>query len=424
MPSTIGPTDIGNPASMPAIRAFPAPTGPASGTPPFIDASNYRKFYTISAELRETYDSNLNTTQNAQSSYDTSVSATIVGSYSQTSTSFSAGATAGLTQYMPSGGGGGNVSASTYFNAHLSHAFSDRFTLSAADGLGYSPEPNIFGNTGTPYRNGQSISNNFTTGLSSQWTPLFGTQTTYANTIVRYLNADNGSFPQSQNGSGNIASQGQDSLENIASQSFNFAVLPEISLNFGGFVDDITYDNSPRGYTSMTGFVGTQWQALKNISVGVNGGASYTLTSQSASGEGSGPRSLSPYASVSFSWQIGERSSLSANYSHEITPTDQTGTNGQESDRFSANFRYAILPQLSSHLQATYTYSTVSGNLISSNTLSSYSESVYGLDTGLSYEFHKYFSTSFDITVTGVSSQIAGRDYSRDQLSVGISGTY
>jgi hypothetical protein len=214
-------------------------------------------------------------------------------------------------------------------------------------------------------------------------------------------------------------------MENTASQSVGFSFLPKITLNLGGIFDNVTYDDVSRGYTNYSAFAGASWQALPSLSTSFRGGASYTLAQQAAAnGQLQSESSIAPYVDVSATWQIGERSSLSGDYSHEVTPTDQIGANGQQSDRVSANFSYAITPQLSSHLQVIYTYNEISGALINSSSLQSYDETDYAADAGISYNFVKYFSLTFDIYESGVSSQISDRDYSRDQFTVGIRGTY
>ena len=327
-------------------------------------------------------------------------------------TTFSAGYTFTGTYYdYIKQNQGENFQYSNSVSATLSHDFSSRFSLSASDSLDDSPEPNLFGTTGTPYRNGQQISNAFSAGLSAQWTPIIGSQTTYGNTLVRYLNEDEALV--------------QNSLENTASQSLSVSVVPTVSANLGGIFDTLSYDQNGRGYTSYTGFLGTTWQALPNVSTSFRAGASYTETPQvQADGSTTNSASFGPYADISGSWQIGARSSLTGDYSHEVTPTDNSGSNGQEADRVSANFNYAVNPQLSTHLQLSYTYSVISGAFIYQSGLGSYDETVYAVDAGASYGFIKFFSLTFDVTESGGSTQEPGSSYTRDEVSFGVRGTY
>jgi hypothetical protein len=411
MPGT-GPTDLGNAAATPSMRALPVETGTTTGGP--LDASNVNKFYTFSVDLRETYDSNVGTSsKNSVSSLESSISPSILVDFPMENTEFSAAYTFGATYYTQTANTGSSWQYSNSFVAQLRHDFSERLTVNAADSLTDSTDPNIFGTTGTPYRDGQNVSNAFTAGASMQWTPLIGTQTTYGNTIVRYLDTPS------------VAAQ-EDSMENTVQQTVSFAILPKISFNAGGIFDDDTYDQSPRGYTSYTGFVGTTWEALPNLSGGLRGGATYTETQQTQLGGQSGTEgTMSPYADVNVSWQIGSHSSLAADYSHEVTPSDYFGSNGQISDRITGNFNYQFNPRLSAHLQVSYSDNDISGAFIyNRSSTASYTETVYGLDVGASYNFVKYFSLTFDITESGVSSELTEQSYDRSEVSLGIRGTY
>jgi hypothetical protein len=422
-PGTAGPTDIGNTPGTPAMLALPeqssGPTNSQISGP--VDASNLHKFYTYSVALRETYDDNVGTTStNKQTALETEISPGVVVNFPMENTQFSAGYSFDATYYTQTAGTGNNLQYSHRFNAQLSHDFSSRFSLNMGDSLIDSPEPNLYGTTGTPYRDGQNVSNSFTAGLSAQWTPLFGTSTTYSNTIVRYLD------------SGDIAAQ-QDSMENTASETCSFTIVPTFSVSFGGIFDTVEYDQDLRGYTSLTGFIGGTWETLPNVTLSLRVGGSYTETDQLlADGSTASATQVAPYVDLSGSWQIGERSSLTADYSHETTPSDYFGSNAQESDRVSGNFNYQINPLLSTHFQLSYTYSVVSGaDIYLTSSTNSYTETVYAADLGASYNFIKYFSVSLDISESGVSSGASSSgvsgsslDYNREEVSMGVRGTY
>ena len=396
-------------------------TGPTNSQISFpaapLNASNQHKFYTFSVALRETYDDNVGTSStNKQAALETELTPGVTVNFPMENTTFNAGYTFDSTYYTQTAGTGNNLQYTHRFGAQLSHDFSSRFSLNLNEGLIDSPEPNLYGTTGTPYRDGQNISNVFTGGLSAQWTPLFGTSTTYSNTIVRYLDSPS------------VAAT-QDSMENTASQTCSFTVLPTISVNFGGIFDTIDYDQDARGYTSLTGFIGGTWETLPNLTLSLRGGGSYTETDQLlADGTTGSATQVAPYADISASWQIGERSSLSADYSHETTPSDNFGSNAQESDRVSSSFSYQINPQLSAHAQLSYTYSVVSGaDIYLTSTTNSYTETVYAADVGASYNFIKYLSLSLDISESGVSSGATNTgdlNYNREEVTLGVRGTY
>jgi len=404
-----GQTDLAAPAEPPAVMALPANGGTAPG-----DASTTRKFYTLTASLREIYDSNDNTSNiHPQASLETELSPSILVDFPSEGNDFTARYTLDLTYYNPeqtdsatvdNGGKTSNeIDVTHEFVAQYAHTFSDRFSINLAEDFRYFIEPSIDQSTGSNYQQGAYVANVLNGTLTAQWTPLIGTTTSYSNTIVRYDEADVADF--------------QDNIENTGTQSVSYAVLPKISASLGGTVDNITYKTSLRGYTTYTGFVGGSWQVLPSLSVTGQGGATYIVPV-------SGSDSTAPYAALTLNWNLGARSSLSFNYAHEITPSDQVGANGQTSDRFSSNFRYDINTRLSSHLQGTFTYATVSQDLLVAQGSSSYQEDQYYLDTGLTYHYNSYLDLDSGVTISGVASDISNNSYSRDEVYLGVRGTY
>ena len=257
---------------------------------------------------------------------------------------------------------------------------------------------------GTPYRSGAYYSNQVNLGFNAQWTPLIGTSTTYANTILRYE-------------TGSIA-LGQDNDENTGSQSILFAILPKVNLVFGAIIDDISYDKISRGYTSYTGNTGLDWQVLPTLSVGARLGGTYTTASQIGS-------SSSPYAAATLAWKLGARSSLNFNYTHSVVPTDVVSAEGQIADRFDTTFSYDITPKLNAHLDGILTHGEYTQYLAAPGaTNPNFSEDDTGLDTGLVYHLNTLVDLSLGYEFDGVFSQQNARDYTRDQIYVGIRGTY
>jgi len=404
----------GNPAANPtpgppAMMALPVNTAPLPA-----DASTTRKFYTLTASLREIYDDNVTGSNNNQpASLETVLSPSILVDFPTPEGEFTGRYTFNLTYYSvgPNGNNGsgnnnGQLEYTHEFVAQFSHNFNERFGLSCAEDFRSYVEPSIDQSTGTPYQNGQYIANVLSGSLSAQWTPLFGTTTSYSNSIVRYSDSNVG--------------QVQNSIENTGSQTFTFAVFPKVSLSVGGIADEIGYDSTDRGYNSYTGFVGAMWEALPSLTFSARGGGSFTQTAQSQS-------QISPYAALSANWSLGAHSSLNFSYGHELTPSDQAGANGQTSDRFNAGFNYIISPSLTAHLDGIYTRSVTQQYLLTSDNSSlpaGYVESDYQMDTGLAYHFDKYIDFDGGVIFSGVDSDINALSYTRAQTYFGVRGTY
>jgi hypothetical protein len=415
-----GPSSIfnapGNPATLqqndlptPSLMALPL-NGPSLAP----DASTTRKFYTLSASLRETYDDNVNTSSSRQASEETELSPSILVNFPTVGSNFTARYTFNVTYYSTapnslnnssSGSNSGGFQLSHDFVAQYTHAFSDRFNFSAAEEFQYNTEPDILQSTGTNFQNGAYESNIFNAVLTAQWTPLISTTTNFSNVIVNY----------EQNDVGN----NQNSVEDTGTQTVSYAIQPKISADLGGIVDNITYETADRGYTTFTGFGGGSWQILPSMSFSANGGATYIEPVV-------GPGSISPYAALTFTWTLGARSTFTFGYSHEITPSDQIGANGQTSDRLSANFTYAITPRLSCYLQGVATFGTVSNGLTVQGAPTQFEEDTREVDVGFNYNYNSYLSLDAGVTVSGVDfgGSENGNSYTRDQFHIGIRGTY
>jgi hypothetical protein len=366
------------------------------------DAGQSRKFYTISVALREIYDNNIFTSQtNKTASMETDISPSILFDFPMENTDFSARETFSATYYSNRPGGQFDFTNSVV--AQLQHSFSDRFSFNMSEQFSYYTEPSLFQNVGTLYYDGAYIANSFAGSFNAQWTPLVSSVLSYSNTYVDYM--------------AQSTATGQNSLENIGSGTIGFAILPKITLTFGGIADDITYNQYDRGYTSLTADTGFNWQALPSLSTTVAVGGSSTTTNLSTS-------TVTPYAAVTLNWQLGAKSYLNFNYSHSIVPSDVVQSQGQVADRFGSTFRYDILPSLSAHLEGTLTHGVYTNELIAPNTISGFSENDFAIDVGLTYHINSHFDVNIGNIYSGVSSGLSFRDYNRDQVYLGVRGTY
>jgi hypothetical protein len=405
-PATVQPGDL----SLPGTPANNGSLG--------VDAGTNKRFYTLTASLREIYDDNVNTTSsNPQASEETELSPSILVDFRRENSDFSARYTLNLTYYTvgpndngasngSSANGAGHGSAVQYtqnFTAQYMHAFSDRFILNLAEQFQYETQPSLLESTGTNYQNGPYVSNSLNGTVSTQLTPLLGTLTSFANTIVQY--EDSG------------VATNQNSVEDTGTETVSYAILPKISASAGLILDNIVYEMADRGYTTYTAFGGGQWEALPSLTLTLHAGATYIEPAV-------GQASIAPYGALSVNWSLGARSMLSFDYAHEITPSDQVGANGQTSDRFSSSFRYDITPRVSASLAGIFTSATVSSGLAVSGAAIGYQEDTYEVDPELTFHYNSYLDFDTGITVSGVSTTSTANSYSRNEAFVGVRGTY
>ena len=395
-----------SPSSVPPGLA-PTPSEPTLGAPAsarandFLpDMSNSTKFYTITASLREEYDDNIYTTRSDKvASAVTEFSPSLLLSFPSPQTTFTARFTFGLDYYENRAGDPNDYTGEVLL--HYDHEFSGRFSLDLAEQGGYFEEPDLLNAVGTPFRNGAYFENTATADFNAQWTPLFGTATSYSNVAILYDDSEVARF--------------QNEDENTLANDFRFAVYPKFNLTAGFIVDDVDYLEYARGYISSTLDGGVDWQALPNVTLDVRGGGSYT--------EGNSTDSeFTPYGSLSIDWTLGKRSNLSFNYTHSVVPTDVSNAVGQEADRLSLRFSYDLTARINLHLSTTYTHSDYTQELLQSG--NSFTEDDLGLDTGASYKINDNFSVEAGYFLSDISSQESERDYTRNQVYVGVQGTY
>ena len=408
-PTDAAATPAMNPSLTPPGMA-PTPSQPTLGAPTAArtnddaimpDTSNSTKFYTITATLREEYDDNIFTTRyNKVSSAVTEFSPSLLLSFPARNSSFTARFTFGLDYYE----NGRDSDPNDYTGEillHYTHQFSDRFSLDLAEQGGYFTEPDLLNGVGTVFRNGAYFQNTFTAQFDAQWTPLFGTETSYSNVAIVYED--------------NQVARFQNEDENTLANDFRFAIYPKYNLTAGFIVDDVDYFRYDRSYVNTTLDGGLDWQALPSLSVSGRLGASLTQGNST-------PDSVSPYASANLLWSLGKRSKLSFNYLHSVQPTDVITAIGQEADRFTVRFAYDITSRINVHLAGTYTHSDYTSDLLQTGT--SFTEDDIGLDLGADYRVNDNFSFTTGYYLSDISSQENDRDYTRNQVYVGVRGTY
>ena len=369
------------PQPAPSVLAPATPIASDSNGPAVLDTSTRPKFYTISASLREAYDDNVYTTRYDRiSSPVTEISPSLLINLPARDSTFSGRVTLGLDYYPDRPGNKFDKTAEILL--HYTHQFTDRFSLDLREQGGYYEQPDLIGGEGTPFFSGAYFLNTITGVFSAQWTPLFGTTTTYTNVALQYQDQGIGSY--------------QNSDENIAEQDFRFAIYPKLNLVAGLILDDLDYYSVNRGYDTYTLNGGVDWQALPTLSLSVRGGIELTYTDDSSS-------EVSPYIAITVNWNLGKRSVLNASYTHSVAPTDVFDALGEEADRFSLRFDYQLTSRISVHAAGTFTYADYTGALLEAG-VSTFNEIDLGLDLGAEYAINSNFSIETGYSLSDVSS--------------------
>ena len=120
----------------------------------------------------------------------------------------------------------------------------------------------------------------------------------------------------------------------------------------------------------------------------------------------------------------GKRSSLDFNYVHNVVTSDVVTSTGQEADRVTTKFKYDITPSITAHLEGIYTHSNYTSELLIPGTIHDFTEDILAIDTGFDYHFNKNFDFNMGYLFSNVSSDLTFREYTRDQVYLGVRGTY
>jgi len=379
-----------------------------------------KKPYTVTASLREEYDDNIFTSNvNKKGSFKTDISPSILLNYPLDQTLLSFRYTFDGTYYNDRPGN--QFDQSHEFVGRINQSFSSRFNLDARERFRYSQEPELFDSASTLFRNGDYINNTVSLQFNAQWTPKFGTVTTYTNDFYSY---DDSTVAFDENRD-----------VNSVSQDFRFLVMPTVTFVANVTFEDVAYDQIQRSYDNYILDVGADWTATPQLTLTARVGASITDEGSNNIGSSGGPF-LSPYAMLSANWVLGARSLLEASYTHSISQTDIATAYAQETDTITLGFKYQITPRLSAHIQGIATHGDYTGNLNAFNSSiagqnnaligqqGNFSEDVASVDLSMAYKYDEYVSFDAGYTYTIVSSGITLRDYDRNQVYVGVRGTY
>jgi hypothetical protein len=405
----VTPMDTGEAASAAATatttpataNTAPAGTGSISDT-----LTDLKRFFTVTCDVREEYDDNIYTSNTDKvASLKEEISPSILFSYPMDNSTFDARYTFGFTYYNHSPNNN-HVDQDHDIVLRYNHSFSDRFNLDLRDDGGYHVDPALLDNIGTVNREGGYYDNIFTGELTAQWTPLFGTVSSYSNNFIYYENGIVGTL--------------QDSDENTFSQDFRFAFWPTVTFAAGLIYDNIDYFYATRGYTNYTANAGLDWQALPSLSFGFRVGGSIATLDQG------GGSQANPYASANVNWQLGERSRFIGSYVHTVTPTDFQGADAETDDRITGNFLYNFTQDITTHFTGDFTRANYSQNELdpSGGAISSFSEDVAAFDTGVTYHYNQYVDFELGYIFSIVDSEQQFRNYTRNQIYIGARGTY
>lgn len=362
------------------------------------------KPYTISVNLREEYDDNINTTSsNEEGSFKTIISPEFIFKYPMDRTVFSFSYLFDATYYNDREGDPWDLSH--VVTGRISHKFTDRFEIDFRERFKFSAQPELGNGINVNRRLGDGYTNDLSLDATYAWTERFSTVTGYNNTITSYDDR-------------NIAFI-NDYIKHGFTQDFRLSVLPTTTAVAAYAFDTFDYDQNPRDYSTHILTVGADHYLLREWLLSGRVGAEFLVNDNPLLDD-----NIGPYANIKTVWNFLPKSSLTAGYTYRTQVTDAAAFGNQQTHTFEIGVSHAWTKRFSTGFGLQYQAASFEQNqaLIAVN--DTFYENTIGLQLKAAYAWTDWLSTEVGYTHTTNNSDIFGREYYRNQVYVGIRGTY
>jgi hypothetical protein len=401
------------------------------------------KPWTVSATLRGFYDDNFNTYPNDaalppgehRTSSGFEISPSLEFSFPMEQTTLSFGYVYSYKYYMNRPINESGNDANTHdLHAALTHAFSERYSVSVRDSFVIGQEPDFLraGNSFTTFQrySGNNLRNYGEIDFSAQLTPKFGIELGYANTLTSY--SDN------NDSSGASYSGLMDSLDHVVHLDGRYQLQPQtigvVGVQFretdytgnqpiGNPGDPLVVMSDARNARSYYGYVGLDHNFRPDLTASIRAGGRYTDFYNDTANQNMG----SPYAMASLKYTYLPESSIQFGGSYDYSPSSvgasYNSSNGQintgtEAGTVYVALNHRIIPKLYGGIQAQYQNTTYNGGLVNNQSANFF---LAGLN--LRYQFTPNFSTEVGYNYDNLNSQVQG-SYDRNRVYIGITGSY
>jgi hypothetical protein len=424
------------------------------------------KWWNVEATVRGFYDDNLNsnphpTSQDRVWGYELTPKVGVVVGNEQTS--FTANYRYAFLYYDHKPiGNTDKFDQDHFFDAALTHAFSERYRLRVRDTFVIGQEPDTLRTSAafhTPFRvAGNNIVNSGGITFNAELTPLLGVEVGYDNGWYDYHDKFNGAgfvpgpasdVPGTPSVSGNIDAFGNihpslvgalNRIEQTPHISALWHVLPDTTASLSYQFQDVDYTgnediagnptfdkadvavSSDRNVRSHTIYAGLDHEFRPDFYGSVQAGASYYDYYNVHN------TAFGPYARLSLTYVYALESSVQAGFQEGRTATDVVeGTSKSdlvqdvEASVVYATIRQRIVPNLFANLNGSYQHSTFNGG---GSEFDNKSENFFEFGANLEYVFNANFSAHLGYDFDRLDSQLGNRSYTRNKVYIGATASY
>lgn len=400
------------------------------------------QLWNVSGTLRGFYDDNYTTSSTKQRAWGFEVSPSVSANLDLQQTDIGIRYTFGMYYYFDRADDNGSnpIDYTHQADVWLDHAFDETLRANVTDTFVIAQDPTLLNGGGAVTRiGGNNIINRGKISLTKDWTRQFSTSIHYENGLIIYSDAvvPNTSKPSTGDNPSAAAilnrfeqNAGLDlqwhfDEETMAFVGYNFAwtrytgsapILPVAS-------SPVPYYSDARNNNTHYGYVGVQHQFSPNLSGTVRGGVYYVDMYEDPI---SPSHSLAPYADISATYTFSPGSYLQGGFTQNMNATDVVapGANGQLTQYQQSSVAY---------LNLTHQFDAkLTGSLVGQYAYSQFKDGAYGgladntvsAGVSLNYQISTHFSADAGYNFDELFSDIAGRDYSRNRVYIGLGANY
>jgi len=416
-------------------------------------ASPATKWWNVQATVRGFYDDNLNTVPSNQKSvlnpvpkehaYGYELNPKVGVSLGNDQTTFTADYQYSFLYYDHTPAGNSRKYDQNHvFNAALSHAFNERYSIRAREAFVIGQEPDALRYDAafhTPFRvSGDNIVNYGSILFNAELTPLMGFEAGYDYAWFDY----DDELGNAEKASGFIVFPSRsgvlDRIEQYPHLAMTWRAMPDTTLSLGYRFGQINYTADeviagpiPRDATSImsedrdmrshTIYVGVDHQFRPDFYGSAQAGVSYydyyNLDTTS----------WGPYARLSLTYVYMPESYLQAGFQEGRSATDVLGAATTKADLvrdteasvFFATVHHRIVPHFFVNANGSFQHSTFHGG-----TFDNESEDFYEFGANLEYQFNTHLSAHAGYDYDHLDSDLGNRSYTRNKVYIGATASY
>ncbi len=364
------------------------------------------KPYVVSVNVRQAYDDNIFTRPDDRKigSFKTTITPGIRFNYPLQQTLLSASYFFGAT-YYENRPGGDDFDFSHTFTGRINHKFSPRFEIDIRESFRYTQESEINDGINVQRRIGDGFTNSAGINGTYIWTERFSTVTGYQNTI-RHFND-------------RLVRQNNNFVEHRVTQDFQFSVLPTTTAVVSYTYERIDFNNNATRNRDMHyALVGADHYLLPEWLVSGRVGAQFLLYDDIRITD-----SVNPFVSLDTRWNYLPKSFVRAGYRYSSNITDDPNFADIESHTLSLGITHYFTPKFNAGGDVIYSLGSFSQSS-SINNVGNREEDTLRLQIRVGYDFTDWLSAEAGYSYDEVTSDTPGREYSRNQVYVGVTGKY